>query len=60
MTELALHFIRWLLLCAVGMPPSTEINYIAEKTSFLVTAKLSMGASVIDTDGLVDITCRES
>ena len=37
---------------AVGMPASTEINYIAEKTSFLVTAKLSMG--------IVDITCRES
>ncbi len=45
---------------AVGMPPSTEINYIAEKTSFLVTAKLSAGAAVIDTDGLVDIICRES
>jgi len=45
---------------AVGIMPSTEINYVAEKTSFLVTAKLSAGASVIDTDGLVDITCRES
>lgn len=46
--------------CAVGMPPSTEINYIAEKTSFLVTGKLSMGSVVIDTDGLVDVTCREA
>jgi len=46
--------------CAVGMPPSTEINYIAEKTSFLVTGKLSMGSVVIDPDGLVDVTCRES
>lgn len=45
---------------AVGMPASTEINYIAEKTSFLVTGKLSMGSIVIDTDGLVDVTCRES
>ena len=45
---------------AVGLPASTEINYIAEKTSFLVTAKLSMGAVAIDTDGIVDITCRES
>ena len=44
---------------AIGMAPSTEINYIAEKTSFLVTAKLSMGSVVIDTDGLVDVTCRE-
>lgn len=45
---------------AIGMPASTEINYIAEKTSFLVTGKLSMGSVVIDTDGLVDVTCRES
>ena len=44
---------------AIGMAPSTEINYIAEKTSVLVTAKLSMGSVVIDTDGLVDVTCRE-
>ena len=45
---------------AVGMPASTEINYIAEKTSFLVTAKLSMGSVAIDTDGIVDVVCRES
>lgn len=45
---------------AVGIAPSTEINYIAEKTSFLVTGKLSMGSVVIDTDGLVDVTCREA
>ena len=46
--------------CAVAMAPSTEINYIAEKTSFLVTAKLSMGAVAIDPDGIVDVTCDES
>ena len=45
---------------AVGMPASTEINYIAEKTSFLVTAKLSMGSVAIDVDGIVDVVCRES
>lgn len=45
---------------AVGMPPSTEINYVAEKTSFLVTGKLSMGSVVIDAEGLIDVTCRES
>ena len=45
---------------AVGMPASTEINYIAEKTSFLVTAKLSMGSIAIDTDGIVDVVCREA
>lgn len=46
--------------CAVAMAPSTEINYIAEKTSFLVTAKLSMGAVAIDPEGIVDVTCDES
>ena len=45
---------------AVGMPPSTEINYIAEKTSFLVTGKLSMGSVAIDEDGIVDVICREA
>ena len=45
---------------AVGMPASTDINYIAEKTSFLVTAKLSMGSVAIDVDGIVDVVCRES
>ena len=45
---------------AVGVPASTEINYIAEKTSFLVTAKLSMGSIAIDTDGIVDVVCREA
>ena len=46
--------------CAVGIPPKTEVNYIPEKTSFLVTAMYSAGAIVIDANGLVDITCRES
>jgi len=56
----AFAFHKQAVAMAIGMPPSTEINYIPEKTSFLVTAKLSAGAAVIDTDGLVDITCRES
>ena len=46
--------------CAVAMAPSTEINYVPEKTSFLVTAKLSMAATAIDTDGIVDVVCDES
>tara|TARA_A100001011_G_scaffold198521_1_gene206795 strand:- start:1254 stop:2114 length:861 start_codon:yes stop_codon:yes gene_type:complete len=46
--------------CAVGISPKTEINYVPEKTSFLVTAMLSMGAVSVDGDGQVDITCRES
>jgi hypothetical protein len=43
----------------VGIAPKTEINYIPEKTSFLVTAMLSMGAGAIDVDGIVDVVCEE-
>ena len=46
--------------CAVGIAPKVEVNYIPEKTSFLVSAMYSAGAVVIDTAGLVDVTCRES
>ncbi len=46
--------------CAVGMAPTTKIDYIAEKTSFLVAACLSMGAVAIDAAGIVDITTREA
>jgi hypothetical protein len=53
-------FHRSALGCAVGIAPKTEINYIPEKTSFLVTAMLSMGASAIDVDGIVDVVCDES
>tara|TARA_Y100001973_G_C5168444_1_gene317579 strand:+ start:735 stop:1583 length:849 start_codon:yes stop_codon:yes gene_type:complete len=52
-------FHRSALGCAVGIAPKTEINYIPEKTSFLITSILSMGAVVIDTDGLVDVICDE-
>ena len=52
-------FHRSALGVGVGIAPKTEINYIPEKTSFLVFAMLSMGSGVIDTDGLVDVTCEE-
>jgi len=52
-------FHRSALGVGVGIAPKTEINYIPEKTSFLVTAMLSMGAGVVDTDGLVDVICEE-
>ena len=44
---------------AVGIAPKTEINYVPEKTSFLITAMLSMGAVAIDVDGIVDVICEE-
>lgn len=45
---------------AEGIGPKTEINYVPEKTSFLVNAMFSAGAVAIDAEGIVDITCRES
>lgn len=44
---------------AEGMSPKTEINYIPEKTSWLVNAMFSAGATCIDAEGVVAITCRE-
>lgn len=43
-----------------GIAPKTEINYIPEKTSWLVSSMLSAGATTIDAEGIVAITCRES
>jgi hypothetical protein len=43
-----------------GIAMRTEINYIAEKTSWLVNEVFSAGAVTIDAEGIVSITCRES
>lgn len=45
---------------AEGIAPKTEINYVPEKTSFLVAAMFSAGSSAIDDEGIVKLTCRES
>ena len=44
---------------AINMDKKTEINYIAEKSSFLVNSMFSAGSVGIDTNGIVEITCRE-
>jgi hypothetical protein len=48
---------------AIGMAESmairSEINYIPEKTSWLVSSMFSAGAVAIDAGGCVDITCTE-
>ena len=44
---------------AEGMGIRSEINYIPEKTSWLVSSMLSAGATAIDAGGIVSITCRE-
>lgn len=45
---------------AEGIAPRTEINYIPEKTSFLVNSVFSAGAVAIDDEGIVKITAREA
>jgi hypothetical protein len=45
---------------AEGIAPKTEINYVPEKTSFLVSSMFSAGATTIDAEGIVSITARES
>lgn len=44
---------------AEGMGVRSEINYIPEKTSWLVSSMFSAGAVAIDAGGVVAITCRE-
>ncbi len=53
-------FHRDALGLAIGIPPKVEVNYVAEKTSFLVAAMYSAGAVAIDVDGICDVTTRES
>jgi len=43
-----------------GIGMRTEINYIPEKTSWLVNEVFSAGATAIDAEGIVSLTCRES
>jgi len=45
---------------AEGIGMRTEINYIAEKTSWLVNEVFSAGAITIDAEGIVALTCRET
>lgn len=42
-----------------GVAMRTEINYIPEKTSWLVNEVFSANAVAIDAEGIVQITCRE-
>lgn len=44
---------------AEGMGIRSEINYIPEKTSWLVASMLSAGSVAIDAGGIVSIECRE-
>jgi hypothetical protein len=44
----------------VGIGMKTEINYVPEKTSYLVNGMFSAGAVEIDAEGIVEIVCRET
>ncbi len=45
---------------AIGAEVSTEINYIAEKVSWLINSYMSQGAVLIDTKGISRIMCAEA
>lgn len=45
---------------AEGIAPRTMIDWIPEKTSWLVNAIFSAGSVAIDDEGIVIVTCRES
>lgn len=45
---------------AEGIAPRTEINYIPEKTSWLVNAVFSAGAITIDAEGIVEIQTTDA
>lgn len=44
---------------AESMAMKTEVNYVPEKTSFLVSSMFSAGAVAIDDEGIVKISCTE-
>jgi hypothetical protein len=45
---------------AEGIAPRSEINYIPEKTSFLVNAVFSAGAIAIDAEGIVEVQTTDA
>jgi hypothetical protein len=59
-TAVAWAFHRDSLGMAVGMDIKTEINYIAQKTSWLVNGMLKAGAVVRDNDGFVEINSDDT
>ena len=44
----------------IGMGQTSRVDYIPEKTSFLVASMFSAGAVAIDDEGIVKITAREA
>ncbi len=44
---------------AIGIDHRTEINYVAERTSWLVNGVFSAGAKTIDATGIVEVNVKE-
>jgi hypothetical protein len=44
---------------AIGLNQTSRVDYIPEKTSFLVASMFSAGSVAIDSEGIVKITCTE-
>lgn len=59
-TRTCLAYNEYALGLGVGSEVKAEENYIAEKVSHLLNAWLSMGAVLIDEDGVCMIYCKES
>lgn len=58
-TRTCFAFHRDAIGMGIGMNQRSEINYVPEKTSFLVSSMFSAGAVAIDDEGIVKISCTE-
>jgi len=58
-TRTCFAFQRDAIGMGIGMNQRSEINYVPEKTSFLVSSMFSAGAIAIDDEGIVKISCTE-
>jgi hypothetical protein len=58
-TRTCFAFHRDAIGMCIGMNQRSEINYVPEKTSFLVSSMFSAGAVAIDDEGIVKISCTE-
>jgi hypothetical protein len=58
-TRTCFAFHRDAIGLGIGMGQKSEINYVPEKTSFLVSSMFSAGAVAIDDEGIVKISATE-
>lgn len=58
-TRTCFAFHRDAIGMGIGMGQRSEINYVPEKTSFLVSSMFSAGAVAIDDEGIVKISATE-